>query len=75
MRYCRALLAALLSTFIPTLALAEGVGGGYRGIATMYYSLITVVLIFGVYDVFGRKAMYIAGPLIAIAMYLFLPEQ
>ncbi len=75
MRYCRALLAALISTFVPTLALAEGAGGGYRGIATMYYTLITVVLIFGVYDVFGKKATYIAGPLIAIAMYMFLPEH
>jgi len=64
----------------PAAALAEGVGGGYRGIATIYFTFITVVLIFGAYDVIGpttyrRKAMMVIAPLIAIAMYLMLPKE
>jgi hypothetical protein len=31
-------------------------------------------LIYGVYDVFGKKAMYVAAPIIAIGMYLLLPK-
>jgi hypothetical protein len=58
----------------PALALAEGAGGTYRGIASIYFTFITVVLIYGIYDVFGKKAMYIGAPIIAIGMYLLLPK-
>lgn len=66
---------AMLVSSAPGLALAEGAGGGYRGIAQMYYTLMAVVLIYGVYDTFGKKAMYVAGPVIAIVLYLMLPEH
>lgn len=67
-------LSGLALTFTPAVALAEGAGGTYRGIASIYFTFITVVLIYGVYDVFGKKAMYIAAPVIAIGMYLLLPK-
>jgi len=57
----------------PTIALAEGAGGGYRGIATMYYTLMWVVLSYGLYDTFGKKAMYIGAPILAVGVYLLLP--
>jgi hypothetical protein len=71
----RLLLAALLGLAVwwPTLALAEGAGGSYRGIATMYYTLIWVVLCYGVYDTFGKKALYMGAPILAVAIYLMLP--
>lgn len=59
---------------VPAIALAEGAGGSYKGIASIYFTFITVILIYGVYDVFGRKAMYMAAPVIAIGMYLLLPK-
>jgi hypothetical protein len=67
-------LSGLALTVTPTVALAEGTGGTYRGIASIYFTFITVVLIFGVYDVFGKKAMYVAAPVIMIGMYLLLPK-
>ncbi len=63
-----------LTTFWPTLALAEGAGGTYRGIGSIYYTIIGAILIYGVYDTFGKKAMYIAGPIIAIGLYLRHPH-
>ena len=62
-----------LMTFWPTLALAEGAGGTYRGIGSIYFTIIGAILMYGVYDAFGKKAMYIAGPLIVIGLYLLLP--
>jgi hypothetical protein len=62
-----------LTTFWPTLALAEEAGGTYRGIGSIYYTIIGAILIYGVYDAFGKKAMYVAGPIIAIGLYLMLP--
>ena len=62
-----------LMTFWPTLAWAEGAGGTYRGIGTIYYTLIGAILIYGVNDAFGNKAMYIAAPIIVIGLYLLLP--
>ncbi|MDE3018706.1 MAG: hypothetical protein KGO52_03360 [Nitrospirota bacterium] len=58
----------------PTLALAEGAGGSYKGIAQIYFTFITVVLMYGVYDVFGKKAMYVATPIIIFGMYMLLPK-
>jgi hypothetical protein len=33
------------------------------------------ILIYGVYDSFGKKAMYVMAPIIAIGLYLMLPEH
>jgi len=62
-----------LTTFWPTIALAEGAGGTYRGIGSIYYTIIGAILIYGVYDAFGKMAMYIASPIIVIGLYLLLP--
>jgi len=62
-----------LMTFWPTLALAVGAGGTYRGIGSIYYTIIGAILIYGVNDAFGKKAMYVAGPIIAVGLYLLLP--
>ena len=60
-----------LTTFWPTLALAEEAGGGtYRGIGAIYFTIIGAILIYGVNDAFGKKAMYIAAPIIVIGLYL-----
>lgn len=59
---------------VPALALAEGAGGGYKGIASIYFTFITVILIYGVYETFGKKAMYVMAPIIIIGMYLMLPK-
>jgi hypothetical protein len=57
----------------PALALAEGAGGGYKGIAQIYYTFITVVLIYGVHDVFHNKKVTIAAAVaIPIVMFGFL---
>lgn len=57
---------------VPSLALASEVGGGYEGIASMYYSLIAIILIYGVYDTFGKKAMYVATPIIVLVAYFLV---
>jgi hypothetical protein len=62
-----------LALWWPTLAFAEGAGGGYRGIGTMYYTLIWVVLCYGLYDTFGKTALYIGAPILAVAAYFALP--
>ena len=63
-----------LMTFAPTVALAEEAGGGtYRGIGAIYFTIIGAILIYGVNDAFGKKAMVIAAPIIVIGLYLLLP--
>lgn len=62
-----------LAVWLPTLAFAEGAGGTYRGIAQIYYTLIWVILCYGMYDVFGKKAMYVGAPILAIGIYFLLP--
>jgi len=71
----RPVLILLLGLFAwwPTFALAEGAGGGYRGIGSMYYTLIWVVLCYGLYDTFGKTAMYIGAPILAVIAYFLLP--
>lgn len=59
----------------PTLVLAEEVGGSYRGIGSIYFTLIGAILIYGVYDSFGKRAAYILGPLIVIGLYVMLPAR
>lgn len=62
------------TTLGPTLALAEEAhGGSYRGIGFIYYTFIGAILIYGVNDAFGKKAMLIAAPIIVIGLYLLLP--
>ena len=64
-----------VTAFCPTLAWAEGAGGSYRGIGSIYFTFMGVILIYGVYDTFGKTATYILGPVIAIGLYLMLPEK
>jgi len=63
-----------LLAVMPQLALASEAGGGYRGIATLYYMVITAILIYGVYDIFGGKVVRFAGPVIFVVMYLLIPD-
>ena len=57
----------------PTLALAAEHSAGYRGIGYIYFSFIAAVLIYGVYDAFGKRAMYMMMPVILVGLYLMLP--
>ncbi len=74
MKRMLATLTGFLSALLPSWALAEGAGGGYQGIASMYYTLIAIVLIYGVYDTFGKKAMYIGAPIIVILAYVLTQQ-
>ena len=57
----------------PTLALAVEHSAGYRGIGSIYFTFIGAVLIYGVYDAFGKTAMYVMAPIIVIGLYFMLP--
>ena len=57
----------------PTLAFAVEHSASYRGIGQLYFSLMAAILIYGVYDTFGKMAMYIAAPIIVVGLYLMLP--
>ena len=57
----------------PALAAAAEHSAGYRGIGYIYFTFIAVVLIYGVYDSFGKSAMYIAAPIILGGLYWMLP--
>ncbi|HSF70261.1 MAG TPA: hypothetical protein VLA47_07745 [Nitrospira sp.] len=46
---------------------------GYRGIATLYYTLIWGILTYGLWDAFGKKALYIGAPVMAVVIYFLLP--
>ena len=39
-----------------TPAFANAPGGGYEGITAMYYSIIALILAYGVYDIFFKKS-------------------
>jgi len=67
-------LSAVLTLGSPALALAEE-SGGYRGIGTLYFTFMGAILIYGVYDSFGKKAMYVAAPIIVVGLYLMLPAH
>ncbi|MDF0645791.1 MAG: hypothetical protein P0111_17325 [Nitrospira sp.] len=62
-----------LAVWWPAFAFAEGAGGGYRGIGSMYYTLMWVVLCYGLYDTFGKTVMYIGAPILAVTFYFLLP--
>lgn len=57
----------------PTLALAAEHSASYRGIGQLYFSLMGAILIYGVYDTFGKTAMYVMAPIIIVGLYLMLP--
>jgi uncharacterized membrane protein len=57
----------------PTMALAVEHNAGYRGIGYIYFSFIAAVLIYGVYDAFGKTSMYVMAPIILIGLFLMLP--
>ena len=71
-------LAALSAGLIlgsPTLALAAEHSAGYRGIGQLYFTFMGAILIYGVYDSFGKKAMYVMAPIIIIGLYMMLPDS
>ena len=70
-----AVLSATLTLGSPTLALAVEHSTGYRGIGQLYFTFMAAILIYGVYDSFGKKAMYVAAPIIVVGLYLLLPEN
>ena len=39
----------------------------------IYYTIIGAILIYGVNDAFGKKAMFIAAPIIVLCLYLMPP--
>jgi len=55
------------------MALAVEHNAGYRGIGYIYFSFIAAVLIYGVYDAFGKTSMYVMAPIILIGLFLMLP--
>ncbi|OGW49707.1 MAG: hypothetical protein A2V62_02945 [Nitrospirae bacterium RBG_19FT_COMBO_58_9] len=59
----------------PSLALAVEHNAGYRGIGQLYFTFMGVILIYGVYDSFGKKAMYVAAPIIMVGLYMMLPPS
>jgi hypothetical protein len=63
--------AAILGS--PSLALAVEHNASYQGIAQIYFVFIGVTLIYGVYDSFGKTAMYVATPIILGWCYWMLP--
>lgn len=65
--------AAILGS--PTLAMAAEHSAGYRGVGMLYFSFIAAVLIYGVYDSFGKTAMYVAAPIILGWAYWMLPPN
>jgi hypothetical protein len=57
----------------PGLALAAEHSASYRGIGWIYFTFIATILIYGVHDAFGKKAMYVAAPFILGWCYWMLP--
>ena len=70
-RFAMLLAMGLLAS--PTLAFAVEHNAGYRGIGYIYFSFIAAVLIYGVYDAFGKRAMYVMTPIILVGLFLMLP--
>lgn len=68
-------LVLILLFSAPALVWAEEAHlGGYRGIATLYYTLIWGILAYGLWDAFGKKALYVGAPVMAIVIYFLLPS-
>lgn len=71
-----AVIMAVGAALAPATALAEGMSGYSRGNAMLYFSLIAAILIYGVHDVFHRKALtWAAAIAIPVALYLALPAK
>jgi hypothetical protein len=70
-----AALSAGLILGSPALALAVEHSAGYRGIGQLYFSFMAAILIYGVYDAFGKTAMYVMAPIIVVGLYLMLPPS
>lgn len=70
-RFVMFLTGGMLS--FPTVALAVEHEAGYRGIGMIYFTFMAAILIYGVYDSFGKTAMYVMAPIILIGLYLMLP--
>ncbi|HWC51030.1 MAG TPA: hypothetical protein VG453_05060 [Nitrospira sp.] len=67
------LVIALLLSWPDFVWAEEAPEAGYRGIATLYYTLIWGILAYGLWDAFGRKAFYVGAPVMAIIIYFLLP--
>ena len=67
------LFSGLVLGLMPQLALAQGAGGGYEGIASIYFTFIGLILIYGVHDIFGKKVGRISIIPIAGVLYYLLP--
>jgi len=60
----------------PALAVAEEGGGYSRGNAILYFSVIAVILIYGIHDVFRKKWLTWASVVvIPVILYLNLPAK
>jgi len=59
-----ATLSAGLMLGSAALALAAEQSAGSRGIGILYFSFMAAVLLYGVYDSFGKTAMYVMLPII-----------
>lgn len=70
-----AMLSAGLILGSPALALAAEHSAGYRGIGQLYFSLMAAILIYGVYDTFGKTATYVMAPIIIGTLYWMLPPN
>ena len=44
-------------------------------LAIPFFTFMGAILVYGVYDTFGKQAAYIIGPLIVIGLYLMLPSR
>jgi hypothetical protein len=66
-------LCGFMMIILPQLAWASA-EAGYKGIASLYYGVIAVILIYGVYDIFGKNVVKYVGPLIAIGAYFMIPD-
>ena len=66
MRRLLGTMTGLTLAFAPAIAWAEGAGGGYKGIAQIYFTFITAVLIYGVHDTFHNRNITLAGAVVII---------
>jgi len=74
MRYLLHLLVGLALSW-PSWALAEEtMEASYRGIASIYYTLMWGILCYGLYDAFGKKAFFVGAPILAVVIYFMLPS-
>ncbi len=67
------LIVTLLLSWPGLLWAEDAPHGGYRGIATIYYTLIWGILVYGLWDAFGKNAFYVGAPVMAVIIYFLLP--